>query len=383
MRYINAFIYRGREEGFSHGGFETKDGLFSSLFFYPENEKEAPGGGDDCMDLEGAYVIPGLIDVHIHGSMGADFSDAGKEDLIKMGEYLLLHGITSFAPASMTFPLEKLARAYRLAAEIHDKDPENCSRLAGIYMEGPFLSNKRRGAQNPKYLKAPDISLFKELYDISGGLIRIATIAPELRGALEYIKYVSDICTVSVAHTDASYEQGRAAFDAGARQLTHLYNAMSPLHHRNPGVIGAGAERDDIRAELICDGIHVHPSMVRLSFKLFPGRVCLISDASECTGMPDGVYELGGQAVYLKGRRVTLEDGTIAASASDLYDCMLKAISFGIPVKEAVYSATLVPAKAVGCDDKAGSIEEGKWADFVICDKELNRIQVFKEGKRY
>ncbi|MCR5108367.1 MAG: N-acetylglucosamine-6-phosphate deacetylase [Lachnospiraceae bacterium] len=383
MRYVNAFIYRGREEGFLHGGFEIRDGLFSSLFFYPENERKAPGDGNYCIDLEGAYIIPGLIDVHIHGSMGADFSDAGQEALIKMGEYLLLHGITSFAPASMTLPAEMLAKAYRVAGEIHDREPDACSGLAGIYMEGPFLSDKRKGAQNPKYLKAPDITLFKELYDISGGLIRIVAVAPELMGASEFIKYISDICTVSVAHTDADYEQGRAAFDMGARQLTHLYNAMSPLHHRNPGVIGAGAERDDIRAELICDGIHVHPSMVRLAFKLFPGRICLISDASRCLGMPDGLYELGGQTVLLKERRVTLEDGTIAASATDLYDCMLNAVSFGVSVNEAVHSATLVPAKAVGCDDMVGSIEEGKWADFVICDKELNRIQVFKKGKGY
>lgn len=215
---------------------------------------------------------------------------------------------------------------------------------------------------------------------MSEGLIRIADVAAELPGAVEFTKLASKLCTVSIAHTDCTYEEASAVFDAGASHLTHLYNAMPGIHHRKPGPIGAGSEREAVAAELICDGQHVHPSAVRMAFRLFPGRICLISDALRCCGMPDGQYTLGGQDVFLKNSVARLADGTIAGSATNLYDCMRKAVEFGIPKEQAIFSATLVPARELGREAETGSITPGKLADFVVCDEALNRKAVYLSG---
>ena len=206
--------------------------------------------------------------------------------------------------------------------------------------------------------------------------------AAELPGAVEFTEQASRLCTVSIAHTDCTYEDAKAVFEAGARHLTHLYNAMPGIHHRKPGPIGAGSEREDIVAELICDGQHIHPSAVRMAFKLFPGRICLISDALRCCGMPDGQYTLGGQDVFLKDSIARLADGTIAGSATNLYDCMRKAVEFGISKEQAILSATIVPAREIGRADEIGSIANGKLADFVVCDEALGRKAVYMGGER-
>ena len=333
------------------------------------------------VDLKGSFVIPGLVDVHNHGNSGADFSDGDYDGLVKMARYLAANGVTSFAPASMTLRYDVLETAYRTAVKLSHAAPEGCARLMGIQMEGPFFSEKKKGAQNGAYLREPDLEAFQRLYDASEGLIRIADVAAELPGAVEFTEKVSKLCTVSIAHTDCSYEDAQAVFRAGARHLTHLYNAMPGIHHRKPGPIGAGSEREDVTAELICDGQHVHPSAVRMAFKLFPGRVCLISDALRCCGMPDGQYTLGGQDVFLKGGIARLADGTIAGSATNLYDCMRKAVAFGIPKEQAILSATIVPAREIGRETEIGSIETGKLADFVVCDEALNRRAVYMGGR--
>lgn len=372
MLFKNALIFR-LGLGFVHGSFRVEDGRFAEVM----DSVPAESG----LDLGGLRVIPGLIDLHSHGAMGADFSDGDYEGLKKMAGYLARSGVTSFAPASMTLPYEVLAKAFATASRLKSEQPEGCSRLMGIQMEGPFFSEKKKGAQNAEFLRLPDIEAFKTLFDDCGGLIKIADIAPELEGAEEFIREISKLCLVSVAHTDAGYDQAKMAFDSGARHLTHLFNAMPGIHHRNPGVIGAAAEREDVVAELICDGLHVHPSAVRLAFRLFPDRICLISDALRCVGMPDGEYELGGQPVFLKDCIARLADGTIAGSASNLYTCMLNAISFGIPVETAVTAATLTPAKELGCDDILGSIEPGKLADFIVCNDDLSLKTVYMGGK--
>ncbi len=372
MLYKNAFIFTPGAR-FIHGSFRVEDGHFTEILDCVPDE--------DGIDLGSTFVIPGLIDVHNHGNSGADFSDGDSEGLETMARYLAENGITSFAPASMTLPYEVLEKAFAAAAQLHDQRGENCSRLMGIQMEGPFFSEKKKGAQNGEYLRLPDFEAFKRLYDGCGGLIRIADMAPELKGAESFIREASLLCTVSVAHTDADYDAAKAGFEAGARHLTHLFNAMPSIHHRNPGVIGAAAEREDIVAELICDGLHVHPSAVRMAFKLFPGRICLISDALRCCGMPDGAYSLGGQQIWLKGGVAKLADGTIAGSATNLYDCMRKAVSFGIPKETAILSATLIPAREIGCDALTGSIEAGKLADFVVCGEDLQRKAVYIGGE--
>ena len=373
MWYCHANIFTPR--GFIRGAFEVKDGRFTDV-----REGESPVCG--AMDLEGAKVVPGLVDIHTHGNSGADFSDGSPEGLERMARYLAKQGITSFAPTSMTLPYDTLSAAFATAKALREHRPKDCARLAGIHMEGPFFSEKKKGAQNAAYLKAPDFPAFEALYNGCGGLVRIVDVAPELDGAVDFARNAAALCTVSVAHTNADYAAAGAVFDAGATHVTHLFNAMPPIHHREPGVIGAASERDSVVAELICDGHHVHPSAVRMAFKLFPGRLCLISDALRCCGMPDGAYELGGQTVYLGGNVARLADGGIAGSATNLFECLKNAVRFGVSEEEALRAATILPARQIGADGQIGSIETGKIADFVVCDDGLDAREIYMEGIR-
>ena len=372
MLFKNANLFVDGQ--FQHGSFRVENGKFTEILNAVPTE--------DGVDLENQYVIPGLIDVHNHGNSGADFSDGDYDGLVKMARYLAQNGVTGFAPASMTLPYDVLETAYKTAVQLKKAQPEGCAHLMGIQMEGPFFSEKKKGAQNGAYLRDPDFAAFQQLYDASEGLIRIADVAAELPGAVEFAEKASKLCTVSIAHTDCTYEEASAVFDAGASHLTHLYNAMPGIHHRKPGPIGAGSERENVVAELICDGQHIHPSAVRMAFRLFPGRICLISDALRCCGMPDGQYTLGGQDVFLYGGVAKLADGTLAGSATNLYDCMRKAVEFGIPKEQAILAATLIPAREIGREKEIGSIESGKLADFVVCDEELSLARVFMGGKQ-
>lgn len=375
MFYKNARIFTA-DHTFRMGAFEvTEDGRFGQIL--PE---AVPA---DAVDLQGATVIPGLIDVHIHGSMGADFSDGDYAGLTEMAQYLLREGITSFAPASMTLPYSVLQKAFACGAQMKQEAPESCARLMGVHMEGPYFSEKKKGAQNGAYLKNPDFAGFKELYDGCGGLVRIVDIAPELPGSVEFVEQAKKLCTVSIAHTDSDYDHAKAAVDAGVTHLTHTYNAMPPINHRTPGVIPAAAENSNVRAELICDGMHVHPSSVRLAFSIFGGeRMVLISDALRCCGMPEGKYELGGQDIYLKNGIAQLADGTIAGSVTNLYKGMVNAISFGIREEDAVRAATYNPACAIGAQDEIGSIATGKYADFLVCSADYAQKEVYRGGKK-
>ena len=374
MFYKNARIYCSDFQ-FHNGAFEvTEDGKFGAIL--PETVPE------DAIDLKGATVIPGLVDVHIHGAMGADFSDGNLEGITGMARYLASEGITSFTPASMTLPYETLKNAFAAGKVLRDNRPEDCARLMGVQMEGPFFSEKKKGAQNGAYLKDPDFEAFETLYQESDGLSAIADIAPELPGAKEFVEKASKLCTVSVAHTDSDYDHAAEAFAAGATHLTHLYNAMPGIHHRNPGVIPAAVENPNVRAEIICDGQHVHPASVRLALSMFGAeRMILVSDALRCLGLPEGEYELGGQQVFLKNNLARLADGTIAGSATNLYVCMCKAISFQIPEEDAIRAVTYNPACAIGADQKIGSIETGKYADFVVCSADYTQKQVYLNGK--
>lgn len=371
MRYENGWIFAdGR---FVRGGFSVENGRFAHVL------EDVPGPAED---LDGALVIPGLVDIHVHGCAGADFSDGDYAGLVRMARYLARRGVTSFAPASMTLPYDALDKAFHAAARLHREGLADGARLMGIQMEGPFLSREKRGSQNPAYLRLPDWDSFLRLYDAAEGLLRIVDVAPELPGAAEFTRRASEKCRVSVAHTAAGYDQAAAVFDAGATHLTHLFNAMSGIHHRHPGPIGAASERENVTAELICDGIHVHPSAVRMAFRLFPGRICLISDALRCCGMADGPYSLGGQEILLSGGVARLTGGAIAGSAADLYQCMRRAVSFGIPREQAVWAATALPARVIGRESETGAIADGRAADFVICGGELEPEAVYLGGKR-
>ena len=373
MFYTNARIFVDNE--FRMGAFEVVDGKFGAIL--PEN---VPA---DAIDLGGATVIPGLIEVHSHGCAGADFSDGDYEGLKSMAKQYAAWGVTSFAPASMTLPYDVLEKAFATAKRLVEENIEGLSVLRGIQMEGPFFCYAKRGAQNADYLKNPDFEGFKALYDGCGGLVRIVDVAPELPGAAEFVAQASKLCTVSIAHTDSDYDHARAAVDAGVTHLTHLYNAMPAIHHRNPGVIPAAVENAKVQAEIIADGYHIHPSSVRLAFTMFKNRMVLVSDSGRCAGKEEGYqFDLGGQMAELRGGVAKLVGtNTIACSASNLWTCLCNAISWGIPEEEAVRAATYNPACALGVQNEVGSIATGKVADFLICADGYTGKRVFLAGK--
>ena len=374
MFFKNARIFTSDFQ-FHTGAFEVVDGKFGAVL--PE---EVPA---DAIDLQGATVIPGLVEVHSHGNSGADFSDGDYEGLKAMAKYYAQCGATSFAPASMTLPYDVLDKAFANAKQLHAEAPEGHSRLMGIQMEGPYFSYKKRGAQNADYLQEPDFEGFKKLYDACDGLIRIVDIAPELPGAAEFVAEASKLCTVSIAHTDCTYDQARAAVDAGITHMTHLYNAMPGINHRNPGAIPAGVENANVQAEIICDGFHIHPAAVRLAFAMFKNRMILVSDSGRCAGQSEGYqFDLGGQMAEIRGGVAKLVGtDTIACSASNMWKCLQNTISWDVPEEEAVRAATYNPAKALSALDKIGSIEEGKYADFIITDADYAEKRVFIGGK--
>ncbi len=375
MFYKNARIFTSDFQ-FRMGAFEVKEGRFGAIL--PET---VPA---DAIDLQGATVIPGLIDIHSHGNSGADFSDGDYQGLKTMARYYASVGVTSFAPASMTLPYDVLAVAFANAKKLQVEAPAGHARLMGVQMEGPYFSHKKKGAQNADYLKEPDFEGFRRLYNDCGGIVRIVDIAPELPGSREFIQQASKLCTVSVAHTDASYDDAKMAFDAGATHLTHLYNAMPGITHRAPGVIPAAVENKKVRAEIICDGYHIHPAAIRLAFTMFGGeRMILISDSGRCCGLPEGSkFDLGGQDAWLREGVARLADGTIACSATNLYVCLKNVLAFGIREEDAVRAATYNPACALGVEDQVGSIAEGKLADFLVLRNDYQDLQVFIGGQQ-
>ena len=336
--------------------------------------------GDADFDAEGCYIIPGLIDVHTHGAVGQDASDGCGEGLEAMSRYYAKGGVTSWLPTTMTLQEPVLTEAMKKIYAF--RRPADGAKVAGVNLEGPFLCYAKRGAQAAENLHKPDIEMFRRLNAASGNQIRLVTVACEEEGAMEFIEQASKVCTVSLGHSVADYDTAMEGYRAGAAHATHLYNGMPAMQHRAPGIIGAASD-SDASVELICDGLHIHPSAIRLTFKVFGEKVVLISDSLRCAGMPDGDYELGGQPITMKNGKATLTGtDTLAGSSIHLMDGVRNCVKFGIPLEAAITAATLAPAKAIGMEEHIGSIAVGKQADLLVLDKELNLKAVFIDGKK-
>ncbi len=357
------------------GTFSKRDVAFENGMFTVSSSEEIE---IDATDL---YVSPGLTDIHFHGCMGHDFCEGTSSVIQTIADYEESVGVTTICPATMTMSPETLLQ---IAKAVKEFPNQTGAELVGINMEGPFIAMNKKGAQNPKYIHKPDAPLFDQIQSQSGNMVKLVDIAPETEGAMEFIEKEHGNTVISIAHTEADYQTATEAFQKGASHMTHLYNAMNPISHRAPGPIIAAADTDFVEAEIICDNIHIHPAVVRNTFKMFgKERMILISDTMEAVGMPDGEYQLGGQAVTKKGNRATLHDGTIAGSATNLMDCMKTVVKqMNIPLETAVYCAAVTPARSIGIYDRYGSIETGKSANFVLLDKELNTVAVYNRGKK-
>ncbi|MBR1757564.1 MAG: N-acetylglucosamine-6-phosphate deacetylase [Lachnospiraceae bacterium] len=368
MKIYNAKVFLRKE--FVRGGVEFDTKIRSAGADITDGEIDAQGG----------YLIPGLIDIHTHGAVGVDVSDGVPDGLTKLGEYYAASGVTSWCPTTMTLKKDELLVAIRSIGK-YQRTPAG-AKMAGIHLEGPFISYEKRGAHKAENITNPDLDLFASLVSASGNNIAKMTIAPELPGAIPMMQEMIRHCAISLGHTNADYETARQAFWAGATQVTHLFNAMPPMLHRAPGVIVAAME-EGASAEIICDGLHVHPSMVRLAFSMFGWETVLISDSLRCAGMPDGEYELGGQQIVLKDHVAKLKDqDTLAGSVIHLMDAVRYAHQVvHLPLVRAVYAATKAPARAIRRDD-IGQIAPGKCADLVLLDEDLNVKAVWIDGVR-
>lgn len=367
-------IYKDRFGTIEYKVPKDKPGKFSSIQSINQHETEK----DITIDCSGKKIIPGFIELHSHGCIGYDFTTASVSDMEKMCEFYAANGITSILATTMTIDYATYKKAMVQIKNRIESQKEG-SRIIGINMEGPFLGTDKKGAHDSRYLMPIDEKIFKELNDLSGDNIKIINLDPNLPGSIEFIKNHSKNKIISLAHTSCGYNTAVKAIKAGASHITHLFNAMNDLHHREPGIVGALSDFD-VYADLICDGIHVHPAVIRLIYKVAPGRLNLISDSMSATGLNDGVYELGGQKVYVNNQKVTLKDGTIAGSTTTLYKEFKNIINYGIPVEQVVLSATLIPAKAIKADHEIGSIETGKKADFIIMDQDYNIEKVYRDG---
>lgn len=378
----NVKVYQ-EDQTFKEGEICIRDGVFVGNADAQE--------GEEILDGEGCYAIPGMIDLHFHGCMGYDFCDGTKEAIREIARYEASIGVTAIAPATMTLPVPELehilsvAAAYRKKTEAEKAAAYNEADLVGVNMEGPFISKAKKGAQDERNIIPCDAEIFRRFQRAADGLVSFIGIAPEEPGAITFVHEVKDEVNVSLAHTNSDYAHAMAAFEAGANHAVHLYNAMPPFSHRAPGVVGAVSDSEQVMAELICDGVHVDPAVVRATFKMLGAdRMILISDSMRAAGMPDGQYTLGGLDVKVRGNHATLvSDGALAGSVTTLPDCMRIAVKqMWIPLETAVACATANPARSLGIYEQYGSITPGKHGNVVLLDEELRLKGVVKDGER-
>ena len=380
-RIVNGIVYT-KEGRLLPGEVWVEDGRIVRVLTEESDMAKEPAGlpdfsDADLVDAGGNYVLPGLVDIHSHGAVGHDFCDEDVKGLKEILAYEKSVGVTSYCPTSMTFPEEKLSRVFAQIPEVMEEEDSRYARVLGINMEGPFISPAKVGAQNPDYVMKADVDMFRRLDHNCGNAIRLVTLAPEVEGNMDFIRELKDEVHISIGHTAAGYDTASEAFALGADHVTHLFNAMPAFAHRDPGVVGAAADHQRVYAEVICDLIHIHPSMIRAIFSfLGEERMVLISDSMEATGMEDGVYQLGGQKVKKEGAYARLLDGTIAGSVTCLFDGFRNAVKAGIPLESAIRLVTMNPAQSIGMEDQVGVIAEGNYADLILVDQDLNLIQV-------
>lgn len=353
------------------GDIKIENGLIAEIGCFNENG----------VDMSGKIILPGFIDIHIHGCAGGDACDADEQSLNKVSKYLAKCGVTAFCPTTMTLPVESLVE---IAHSIVHCNAEG-AKIAGINFEGPFIAKSKKGAQNGDYVVCATKESFDLLYNASEGLMKIITIAPEAFDSDAFIKYAASKCVVSIGHSAANAKDCQKAIDLGVSHATHLYNAMTPMTHREAGIVGTALDDKTVTCELICDTEHICPAVLRNTFKILgEDRACVISDSMRGAGLGTGAFELGGQQVYVKeGYKVAkLDDGTLAASITNVFAEFKNLLEIGVDFKQALKSCTINPARVIKQDDKIGSIATGKCADLIVCNEKLDVEEVYINGIR-
>lgn len=371
---------------FAHGTIQIEENRFGEVLFHEKDATCTEDALDACKTFgeEKIYAVCGLFDTHVHGAMGADICDGTWEAISTVARYEASRGVTNLAATTMTMGEDTLTQASAVIKEAREKGIEKGCTIVGAHMEGPFINTNKRGAQNPAFVQAPNTPFYRKLQDASGEAYKVITMAPECEGGMEFIDKHHKEISISLGHTVADYAIASEAFARGANRLTHCYNAMGQLSHREPGPIAAAADHDHTWIEIIADGVHVDPAMVRVAFRLFGAeRMVFISDSMRATGLSDGTYSLGGLEVTVKYPEARIDSGSLAGSVTDLLGCVKVAHEkMKIPLVHAFACASLNPAKSLGLEKEYGSIEKGKFADLLLVNEKLEPKAVWVKGVR-
>ncbi|MDH6365303.1 N-acetylglucosamine-6-phosphate deacetylase [Enterococcus sp. PF1-24] len=361
------------------GYLEITDGVFGDFY------QEVPVADGKIIDETGKWIAPGLVDTHIHGYKNHDVMDNDAEGLKVMSEGLLACGVTSFLPTTLTSSKERLKDVAQTIGEVYQEVPG--AKIQGIYFEGPFFTEEHKGAQNPSYFGDPDLTTFHEWQEASGGLIKKIALAPERDGVKEFVEAVTaEGVVVSLGHSDATLAEAQTAVEAGASVFVHAFNGMRGLNHREPGMVGALMSLQHVFSELICDGHHVHPNAAEILMeKVGHDHVALITDCMMAGGMPDGNYMLGEFPVTVAEGTARLESGNLAGSILKLKEAIKNVVDWGIAKpEEAIMMASLVPAISCKIDDKCGMIANGRAADFIVLEPDMELAATYLDGvERY
>lgn len=365
----NATVYTPFQE-IRNGNVYVKDGKIASV----SSDGNSPvfNTKAQVIDASDLMVVPGFIDIHVHGGGGYDVMDRDFDGLQEIARVHATGGTTSLLGSTWAVPYEDLAEVCRVFSSAMKEKPKG-ARLLGMHLEGSYIAPEKRGAQNLEYIKLPDFEEFQSLYNVSSGNIKRITIAPELKGAFEFIEKAAQMgVEVSIGHTSGTYEDALKAIKAGATSITHLFNVMNPIHHREPGVVGA-ALLSDVKVEIIADGIHLHPEILKLVSQLKTKDMILVTDSIRATGMPDGEYEGGGQRIVVKDGIARIPEGNLAGSTLAMNNAVRNMTTWaGVDILKVLQMCTVNPAVLLGVYDVMGSLELGKYGDLVIMDKEYN-----------